>query len=148
MIALTDGNDTASAVPPSEAAKVAKDRDITIHTIAIGDPTTVGEEKLDEEALRAVAKETNGDFFLAMDRDELIGIYDRLDKIETREVNTESHRPRRELYFWPLAAALLLSLAAHGWSLAATRRQTSPAAETTKRVRVNARTFELETIDQ
>jgi Ca-activated chloride channel family protein len=147
MIALTDGNDTASAVPPGEAARVAKDRDITIHTVAIGDPTTVGEEKLDEEALRAVAKETNGDFFLAMNRDELIGIYDRLDKIETREVNTESHRPRRDLYYWPLIVALLLSLAAHGWKLIKLGKQTA-AAEATKRVRVNARTFELETVEQ
>ena len=28
---------------------------VTIHAVAIGDPTTVGEEKLDQETLRAVA---------------------------------------------------------------------------------------------
>ena len=44
MIALTDGNDNASAVPPTEAARVARDREITIHTIAMGDPTTVGDD--------------------------------------------------------------------------------------------------------
>ena len=38
IIALTDGNDTASKVPPAEAAGVAKDKGIVIHTVAVGDP--------------------------------------------------------------------------------------------------------------
>lgn len=37
MIALTDGNDTKSQVPPIEAARVAVQRGITIYTVAIGD---------------------------------------------------------------------------------------------------------------
>ena len=147
MIALTDGNDTDSALPPAEAARVAKDRQITIHTVAMGDPATVGEEKLDQESLKAVASATGGDFFLAMNHDELAGIYDRLDKIETREVKTVSHRPRRDLYFWPLAAALLVSLAAHAWSLLGARRSALPTTTPTARLRVNARTFELEPIE-
>ena len=44
-----------------------------------------------------------------MDRDELEGIYERLDAIETREVKTVSHRPRRDLYYWPLALGLIVS---------------------------------------
>ena len=50
MIVLTDGNDTSSSLPPAEAAKVARDREITIYTVAMGDPETVGEEKLDQKA--------------------------------------------------------------------------------------------------
>lgn len=60
IIALTDGNDTKSQVPPIEAAKIAKERGIRIHTVAIGDPETVGEDKLDEEALRDVAATAGG----------------------------------------------------------------------------------------
>ncbi len=146
IIALTDGNDTGSTVPPAEAARVARDRKITIHTIAIGDPTTVGEEQLDEESLKAVAKATGGDFFLALNRDELTEIYDRLDKIETRQVKTVSHRPRNDLYHWPLAAALIIWLASEVWQLVRARSVSSGAA--TMRVRVNPRTFELETIEQ
>jgi Mg-chelatase subunit ChlD len=63
MIALTDGNDTGSQVPPAEAARIAKDKGIVIHTVAMGDPATVGEDKLDEEALRAVAQTTGGQYF-------------------------------------------------------------------------------------
>ena len=147
IIALTDGNDTGSALPPAEAAKVARDRGITIHTVAIGDPTTVGEEALDEEALKAVAQITHGDSFLAINREQLAGVYQRLDQIETRDVKTVSHRPRRDLFFWPLAAALLLTLAAQavklfmGWP-----RVNSQAAPV--RLRVNPRTFELETTER
>ena len=146
MIALTDGNDTGSLVPPAEAARVAQDRDITIHTVAIGDPTTVGEEKLDQKALKDVAEETGGDFFLALNRQELASIYQRLDEIETRDVKSVSYRPRQDLYYWPLAAALLISLAAHAWKMIAEQmRGAQPNA--TRRLRVNTRTFELETVE-
>lgn len=97
-------------MPPIEAARVAKERDIRIHTVAIGDPTTVGEEKLDVEALRSVARESGGSYFFAADRAQLEEIYDELDKIETRQVNVISHRPRNDLFFWPLLAAVLIWL--------------------------------------
>ncbi len=143
IIALTDGNDTGSAVPPAEAARVAADRAITIHTVAIGDPETVGEDKLDEEALRDVAAAAGGQFFLALDRGQLSEIYGRLDRIETSEVEVVSHRPRQDLYHWPLAAALLLSLAAGGAALPRLRAS-PPAAAGGARVRVHPRTHELE----
>lgn len=147
IIALTDGNDTGSGVPPAEAARIAKDREITIHTVAIGDPTTAGEEKLDQESLQAVAKVTGGDYFLALNRDELAGIYKRLDEIETRETKTVSHRPRRNLYFWPLALALMLSVITHAIRLIV-QRAALPRSTVPVRLRVNARTFELETVEQ
>jgi Ca-activated chloride channel family protein len=143
VIALTDGNDTASQVPPIEAARVAKERNIRIHTVAIGDPTTLGEEKLDEAALRSVAETSGGSYFYAGDREQLKGIYDELDKIETRQVKVVSHRPRRELYYWPLLAALLLSLAAKavviGRGLQKTARVQEPG-----RVRVDPLSGRLE----
>ncbi len=110
IIALTDGNDTASQVPPTDAARVAAQRGITIFTVAIGDPTTVGEDKLDEQALKDIAQTAHGSYFFAADRKQLQGIYDRLDRIETRKVKTVSHRPRRELSYLCLLGALFLSL--------------------------------------
>ena len=147
LIALTDGNDTSSSVPPAEAARIAADRDITIHTVAIGDPTTVGEEQLDQESLKAVAQTTDGDYFLGMNRDELAGIYARIDEMETREVKTVSHRPRCDLYYWPMATALLLSIGAQGWTIWATR-SVGQLDTSAIRLRVNPRTFELEAIDK
>lgn len=115
LIILTDGNDTASQVLPDDAARVAADNGIVIYTVAVGDPKAVGEEVLDEEVLKSVSKITGGRFFRANDRDELAKIYDELDALETREVETVTHRPRFDLYFWPLAAAFILNLFFHGF---------------------------------
>ena len=113
MIALTDGNDTASKVPPAEAAKIARDNEILIHVVGVGDPSSTGEEVLDEEALEAVAETTGGRYFFAQDRDQLAEIYDELDRIGTRDVEAETYRPRLDLFHWPLAALLVLSLIFH-----------------------------------
>jgi Ca-activated chloride channel family protein len=133
MIVLTDGNDTGSQVPPVRAAEIARDRDVLIHTIGVGDPTTVGEEALDETALKAVASATGGSYFHAANREELEQIYARLDELAPRKVETISHRPRRDLFHWPLAAAVLLTLLYHGLAAIGTRatgkRVTGASAE-------------------
>lgn len=110
MIALTDGNDTGSKIPPTEAAKIARDNEILIHVVGVGDPTATGEELLDEEALQAVADTTRGRYFFAQDRDQLEEIYDELDRIDTRDVEAETYRPRLDLFHWPLAVFLVVSL--------------------------------------
>lgn len=109
LILLTDGNDTGSRIPPEEAAKVASDKGIVIHTIAVGDPTAAGEAKFDEESLRAISKITDGKYFWAGDRDELKDVYETLDKLDTREIESISYRPKRDLFYWPLAVILLIS---------------------------------------
>ena len=110
MIVLTDGNDTGSQVPPEQAARIAADLGVTIHTVAIGDPEAVGEQALDEATLLAVANRTGGRFFRAEDRGVLAQIYDELDSLNPRAVETVSFRPRRDLFAWPLGAALVLAL--------------------------------------
>jgi Ca-activated chloride channel homolog len=124
LIALTDGNDTASQVPPTRTAEIARDKRITIHTVAVGDPTAAGEEKLDEETLKAVATTTGGRYSHANDRTALAGISSQLDALRTREVQTVSHRPRRELFHWPLGLGMLLSLIYHVvWALRTSLRR-------------------------
>jgi len=125
VIALTDGNDTGSRVPPAEAARIAEDRGISIHVIGVGDPAAVGEEKLDEEALRTVAATTGGRYFHAADRDALQEIYAELDRIGTREVETATYRPRLDLFHWPLAVFLVLSLLVHAGLLLQRRAGTT-----------------------
>ena len=110
MIALTDGNDTASRVPPEEAARVAHDKGIVIHTVAVGDPAAAGEEKLDEAALTQVADLTGGGYYRALDRQQLADIYTRLDKVEARKVDTVSFQPKTELFWLPLAGLMLLTM--------------------------------------
>jgi len=117
LIVLTDGNDTGSQVPPSRAAEIARDRKITIHTVAVGHPAA-GEEKLDEETLSAIARTTGGRYSRANDRAALADVYAQLDALRTREAETISHRPRVDEFAWPLAEAFLVSLAYHlAWAL-------------------------------
>jgi Ca-activated chloride channel family protein len=110
LIALTDGNDTASQVPPAKAASIAKDKGIVIHTVAVGDPRAAGEDALDVDTLKNVASTTGGIFSHATDRKQLSEIYRKLDELETRKAQTISHRPRRDVFWWPLAVALVASL--------------------------------------
>ena len=56
IIALTDGNDIDEPGAADRGGAGGSRARHPIHTVAIGDPTTVGEEKLDEETLRAVAQ--------------------------------------------------------------------------------------------
>jgi Ca-activated chloride channel family protein len=113
MILLTDGNDTGSQVPPSRAAGIAAQNGVTIHTIAMGDPATVGEEALDIEALQEISELTEGQFFMGMNREELEDIYRQLDELEPLEFETLSYRPRRPLYFYPVGIFLVLYIIYH-----------------------------------
>ena len=113
LIVLTDGNDTGSRVPPDRAAEIARDRSIVIHTVAVGDPTAVGEELLDEVTLRRIASTTGGQYAHAESREELERVYRELDELDTRESETISHRPRQDLFVWPVGAALLLTIGFH-----------------------------------
>jgi Ca-activated chloride channel homolog len=107
-ILLTDGNDTGSRVPPAKAAEIAHDHGITIHTVGIGDPATKGADLVDTGTLKALADATGGASFLALDREELEGIYRKLDEIEKADLLAAAYRPRRPLFQWPLGAAALL----------------------------------------
>lgn len=131
LIALTDGNDTVSQVPPDKAAQIARDKGIVVHTVAVGDPRAAGEDALDEVTLKRVASTTGGLYSRAADRAQLQAIYDRLDRLETRKAQTLSHRPRRDVYWLPLLAGLLVSLSYFALALLVSPRPARvPAAAT------------------
>jgi Ca-activated chloride channel family protein len=113
LILLTDGDDTGSKVPPPKAAEIAAQRDITIHTVGIGDPETGGDDVVDVANLRAIAAATGGSSYLAVNQAELEGIYRELDLVEEQELTTLSYRPRRELFLYPLGAGISLVLFYH-----------------------------------
>jgi Ca-activated chloride channel family protein len=111
LILLTDGNDTASRLPPERAAAVAKDRGLIIHTIGIGDPSAGGEDKVDLAELRKLSAETGGQSFRGENLAGLESIYATLDRLTPDKAKHQSHRPKRELFWLPLLAAAGLLLA-------------------------------------
>ncbi len=106
LIVLTDGNDTASKMPPAKAAAIAKQKGVVIHTVGIGDPAATGEDKLDTATLQKIAADTGGRYFFGGDQTQLAAIYDTLDKITPQDQKNLSWRPRIELFHWPLGAAI------------------------------------------
>jgi Ca-activated chloride channel family protein len=120
LILMTDGANTAGEVSPLKAAELAAENQLKIYTIGIGADEMVvrsffGSHKvnpsrdLDEKTLIKIAQSTGGRYFRARNADELNNIYMLLDKLEPIEKDKQYFRPRSELYFWPLALALLIA---------------------------------------
>ncbi len=134
LILLTDGNDSGSLVPPAEAARVALDQGIVIHTIAIGDPAATGEQALDLESLQQVSAISGGLFFHATSGTQLKSIYQELNRLETRDVEVASYRPKQSLFHWPIGAMIIMQLltqvglAIASWRASRHRRKSLEAA--------------------
>lgn len=120
LILLTDGANTAGEVTPLKAAELAAEHQLKIYTIGIGADEMIvrsffGNQRinpsrdLDETTLRAIAEQTGGRYFRARDTNELQQIYQLLDQLEPVEKDKQFFRPKSELFYWPLAMALLLS---------------------------------------
>lgn len=95
VILLSDGQ-TTTGPDPIEAAKLAADRGVRIYTVGIGTPNgeiLIGDGwsmrvRLDEEALKAIAKTTDAEYFYAGTATELKTVYDSLTSklvFETRD---------------------------------------------------------------
>jgi Ca-activated chloride channel homolog len=120
MILLTDGTNTAGEVQPLAAAKLAAQENIIIYTVGVGaDEMSVSSlfgtrtvnpsSDLDEKTLQQIAKLTGGKYFRARSPKELANIYYLLDELEPIEDKQQTFRPRKALFFLPLAIALALS---------------------------------------
>jgi len=120
LVLMTDGANTAGEVTPLKAAQLAASRGLKIYTIGIGadeqiESTWFGlrrtnpSAQLDEKTLRAIASLSGGRYFRARDTEELAKIYDLLDELEPLPRDTQSLRPVRALFAWPLIFALVLA---------------------------------------
>ena len=106
IILLTDGNDTDSQVPPIEAAALAQDADIRIHTIAIGDPETVGESAMDSAVLENIAQQTGGRAYQAISYQQLDAIYSMINALEPSEYASFSFQPKISAHHLPICIGL------------------------------------------
>ena len=110
LVLLTDGNDTASRVPPEHAADIARQNDVVVYTIGVGDPAASGENRVDLGVLQSVAATTGGRFFRAEDGAQLQAIYADIDRLASAKLDTLSWHPKLPLFQWPLGAAVVLGL--------------------------------------
>ncbi len=133
IILLTDGKSNAGELSWQEAAKIAAQRKIKIHTIGVGSRGKVpflvdglfGKQyvyrqvDMDWDALDSIAEQTGGTFFKAKDIDSLASIYKMIDSMEKTKVKVDKWVDYKELYTLFLIPGLLLYLACLG--LAGTR---------------------------
>jgi len=114
LILLSDGADTGSRMSPLNAAGIAADNGVEIHTIAVGTPQGNAEQRVDVATLEAVAERAGGNFFLAGDLDGLAATYARIDELAARKIETLSWPPRRALAYLPLGGAVVVMLIGFG----------------------------------
>jgi Ca-activated chloride channel family protein len=110
VVILSDGEDNIPAFPYLDAAKLAKDAGIRVHTIGVGNGERTpfgGVHKLTFEALQKIAEATGGRFFRAESQDELAQTYGEIDRMEKVELEDPRYRTS-ELFLWPAAAAAAL----------------------------------------
>ncbi|MFL5878408.1 MAG: VWA domain-containing protein, partial [Solirubrobacteraceae bacterium] len=123
VVLLSDGKNTTGATDPMGVAQTAKRLGIRINTVALGTPTgTVQvQDNLgftqtiqvppDRPTLKQIAETTGGRFFSAPDAKKLGQIYKDLgSKVKAKPV-------KKEVTFVPAAAAIVIMLAAGGFSL-------------------------------
>ena len=123
MILLTDGMNNAGKIPPLIAAEAAETLKIKVYTIGAGTRgeapmpmvDNFGRKRLvmakvdiDDETLTKVAQMTGARYFRATDTQSLQQIYDEINSMETTTRTTKNFEHYRELFSFPLIAALLL----------------------------------------
>lgn len=121
LILLTDGQNTAGNITPEQAKELAVNKGVTVYTIGVGADRMLVQsffgsrqvnpsQELDEGMLTDIANATGGQYFRARDVEDLESIYQTLDKLEPIEGESRKMRPLTALFYYPLAAALLLSV--------------------------------------
>ncbi|RFM27313.1 VWA domain-containing protein [Deminuibacter soli] len=110
ILLLTDGVDAGTDILPLDAAQAAKKDSIVIYTLGIGKAKGSGGYDLDEKTLREIAAATDGKYFNAMNEGQLKQVYATLDKLQPVEYEEETYKPVTLLYYYPLAATVLLAL--------------------------------------
>lgn len=122
VILLTDGVNNVWNVQPADAAKAAKEFGVRVYTIGAGTRgvapmpayNRAGQllgyhqvpVEIDEQLLTEIAKTTGGQYFRATDTESLKGIYEQIDKLEKREIETVKYEEWRELFPWLLGPGL------------------------------------------
>lgn len=107
IILLTDGEHNSGEISPKDAIELAKEQDIKIYTIGMGN-----RGEADEALLQKIANESGGDFFYAESAKKLKEVYEKIDALESSKIKSREYL-LKDYYYWAallLASAILLFL--------------------------------------
>lgn len=123
LVLLSDGADTSSRMSPLNAAEIASQEGVTIHTVGVGNPSSSGDDRVDLQALKDIAQRASGDFYFADDEQGLAAIYQEIEKLNPRITETVTFQPRQPLGWIAFALAAFVGLLFWGWLGFASRRR-------------------------
>ncbi len=114
IVLLSDGVNNSGPVRPRDAAKLARDHGIRVHTIAMGDkdydPATRARDAVDTATLAAIADISGGESYRIRTTDELQQVADAIDKLEGNDADGPAAELYRDFWSWPAGAGFLLLL--------------------------------------
>lgn len=125
IILLTDGVNNTGYIDPEVAMDLAKEYGIKVYTIGVGSMgianSPIGRQfgklvfgkvkvEIDEALLSEIAKTTGGKYFRAKNEDELVDIYNYIDKLEKTKIEVRVFKRYSEEFRFFLIPGLLLLL--------------------------------------
>lgn len=126
IILMTDGVNNSGQIAPLAAAEIAQTMGVKVYTIGVGkngeapmpalDPWgdmhfVNAKVQIDEESLRAIAKQTDGKYYRATSNKSLGDIYDQINSMEKTKIDVENHVLYNDRYilFVFIALAVLIT---------------------------------------
>ena len=123
VILLTDGVNNAGYIDPSTAAEIAKEFNIKVYTIGVGSMgmalSPVGRTRsgqyqfartrveIDDQLLEQLAETTGGEYYRAVNAEELQRIYAKIDELEKTEMEITVIRREKEYFRHALSISLI-----------------------------------------
>lgn len=105
IILLTDGEHNSGAISPKEAMEMVRKEKIRLYTIGIGE-----KEGFDAKLLSQMAVDGGGEYFSAVNAQQLKAVYDKIDTLERSRIKSAEHTFAQAYYQWPLAGAAVILL--------------------------------------
>lgn len=108
IILLTDGEHNSGSISPKDAIELAKDENIKIYAIGMGN-----KGEADEALLRKIADESGGEFFSASSAKELKSVYEAIDRLESSKIKSSEYQLKNfyyHLFLFPSLGLLLFLL--------------------------------------
>jgi Ca-activated chloride channel family protein len=102
IIAITDGEDTASSIPLEVVSKLAKKYNIKIYTIAIGARNIY--------TIKQLSSATKGKTFRVNSKRELEEVYEIIDNLEKSKIEKNKLVLKEYYFFYPLLFSFLFLL--------------------------------------
>lgn len=114
VILLSDGVNTSGTVEPKDAARLARELGVRVHTIAMGIKETTDEggnrDAVDAATLRAVAELSGGTSFRVRTTADLEAVGQSIDAMEANGNLAPPAEIYRDLWSYPAGAAFLMAL--------------------------------------